>query len=199
MYAYIKGEITYKSPTLVYIETGGVGYAINISLYTFTQIENEEKTRLLTHLIVREDEMTLYGFSSDKERTLFTKLIQVSGIGPNTARVILSSLNPDEVVSAIVSEDADTFKRVKGIGPKTAQRVILDLKDKIDLSYTTDGKSALQSGQDKPNANLEATQALQALGFQRNRIIKVLNQITKEAESPMNTESLVKLALQRLS
>ncbi len=199
MYAYISGEISYKSPTVVYLDCGGVGYALQISLFTFSQIENEEKTRLLTHLIVREDELTLYGFSTEKERELFIKLISVSGIGPNTARVILSSLHPDEIVSAIAGEEVDTFKRVKGIGPKTAQRLILDLKDKVDSSDTIEGKGSFLSGSAKRGPLVEAGQALEALGFPKNKVNQVLNKINKENDKDLSTEELVKQALRSLS
>ncbi len=129
MISYIKGAITLKTPTYVVVETGGVGYHINISLQTYSKIEKLESVKLLTHLQVKEDSHTLFGFAEPGERDMFTKLISVQGIGTNTARLILSGLSTDEVKSAIVGENVTAFKKVKGVGPKTAKRLILDLKD----------------------------------------------------------------------
>ena len=131
MITYLKGEITFKTPTYVVVEVAGVGYRVNISLFTYSEIDKLEKVKILTYLHIKEDSHTLYGFSQESERSLFKHLISVSGVGPSTAQICLSSLNPDEIRAAIVGEDVNAFKRVKGIGPKTAKRIILDLKDKI--------------------------------------------------------------------
>ena len=131
MYAYIEGKYVFKSPTTVYIDVGGVAYVIHISLNTYSRIESAESGRLYTHLHVKEDAHTLYGFADEEEKNLFVLLLSVSGIGPNTARIILSSMVPIEVRTAILTDNDLAFKKVKGVGPKTAKRLILDLKDKI--------------------------------------------------------------------
>ena len=132
MIDFIKGEIAFKSPAYLIVETsGGVGYRINISLNTYAKIESLEKVKLLTYLQIREDAHVLFGFAEESERTLFTFLISVSGVGPSTAQVLLSGMSADEVRAAILSENEVAFSKVKGIGPKTAKRIILDLKDKI--------------------------------------------------------------------
>lgn len=200
MIHHIKGLITLKTPTYIVVETAGVGYQINISLHTYAQIEKLETVKLLTHLHIKEDSHTLYGFADDRERVFFTYLISVSGIGPNTAQVLLSSLNPEDVEQAILSEDVATFNKVKGIGPKTAKRIILDLKDKI----LKEGVKV--SGQINTLDNTiqeEALSALLALGFNRGQVQKILKQILqaqKSSDSPIkNVEELIKKALKQLS
>lgn len=138
MIAYVKGLLAHKNPSFVVIEAGGIGYHVNISLYTYTKIEGAETVKLLTHFHVKEDQQTLFGFYEEQERNIFRLLISVSGVGPATALVVLSSMNPDELRAAVIGEDVGTIRRVKGIGPKTAQRIILDLKDKMvkESGYT---------------------------------------------------------------
>ena len=196
MIAYIKGEITYKNPTYVYVETYGVGYQIHISLQTYAAIEKLEKVKLLTYLHIKEDSHTLYGFSEDKERQLFVLLISVSGIGPNTARVILSSMTADEVRAAIIGEDISAFKQVKGVGPKTAKRVILDLKDKVmkdagdaEFSFTPVNNTIRD----------EALSALVALGFSKIQVQKTLNQVIRQQPGISSVEELIKVVLKKLS
>ena len=196
MITYIKGAITFKSPTYIIVETGGVGYHVNVSLHTYAQVEKLETVKILTHLHIKEDSHTLYGFSEDIERKLFVLLISVSGIGPNTAQILLSSLNPDELRAAIISEDVLTFKRVKGIGPKTAKRIILDLKDKV---MKDSGEVPITIGPKDNTIRNEALSALVALGFSRIQVQKALNKILKEQPDVTNVENLIKLALKQLS
>ena len=197
MIAYVKGPITHKTPTYVIVEAGGIGYHINISLYTYSKIETLASVQLLTYFHVKEDGQTLYGFSEETERDLFVKLISVSGIGPNTARILLSSITPQEARTAIISEDVRTLNGVKGIGPKTAKRLILDLKDKLmkdagesDVILPVAGNNQLRE---------EALSALTTLGFNRIRVQKVLNKVLKENKAIPNSETLIKLALRNLS
>src|ERR1700744_4363447 len=131
MYAYIDGKLAFKSPAYVVIDAGGVGYHINISLNTYSKLGEGERCKLLTWLHVKEDAHTLYGFAEEGERRLFLHLISISGIGPNTGRMILSSITPQEIQNAIVSGNVSQIQRIKGIGPKSAQRIILELQDKL--------------------------------------------------------------------
>ena len=131
MYAFLEGELTYKSPSLLYLLVGGVGYEVNITLQTYSHIANLEKCRLYTHLQVREDAWVMYGFADEEERATFRQLLNINGVGAATARIILSSLTTDELERAIMHEDSKTLEKVKGIGNKTAQRIILELKGKV--------------------------------------------------------------------
>lgn len=195
MISYVKGQITFKNPTYLIVETGGIGYHINISLHTYAKVESLEKVKLLTHLHIKEDSHTLYGFAEEAERSLFVHLISVSGIGPNTARVVLSSMNPDEVRSSIVGENVTAFNKVKGIGPKTAKRIILDLKDKI---VKESGDAPISIAAVDNTLRQEALSALVALGFSKIKVQKVLNQILREQPKVENVEVLIKLALKKL-
>lgn len=197
MIAYIKGEITLKNPTFLIVETGGIGYMIHISLYTYSQIEKLENTRILTHMHIKEDSHTLYGFSDEQERSLFRHLISVSGIGPGTAQIILSAMNPDDIRAAIIGERDDAFRSVKGIGPKTAKRLILDLKDK--LSKDGGETTPLTLSPADNTIREEALSALVALGFNRIAVQKTLNQILKQQPAIGSVEPLIKLALRELS
>jgi Holliday junction DNA helicase RuvA len=197
MITYIKGEITFKNPAFLVLETGGIGYMIHISLQTYTQIEKLDHTRILTHLHIKEDSHTLYGFAEEQERSLFRHLISVSGIGPGTAQIILSAMNPTDIRAAIIGERDDAFRTVKGIGPKTAKRLILDLKDKL----SKDGGETL-SPPLSPSDNTireEALSALVALGFNKITVQKTLNQILKDQPAIGSVEPLIKLALRALS
>ncbi len=196
MISYVTGAITFKSPTYVVVEAGGIGYQINISLNTYSQIEKLESVKILTHLHVKEDSHTLYGFVDEAERSLFILLLSVSGIGPNTARILLSSMTAQEARAAIISEDVLAFNKVKGIGPKTAKRIILDLKDKI-LKDSGDSPIAL-SVQDNTIRD-EALSALVALGFARVQVQKVLNRILSGQSKVVSVEELIKLSLKQLS
>ncbi len=196
MIAYIKGEITYKSPTYILVETGGIGYHVNISLNTYAQIEKLEKVQILTHLQVKEDSHTLYGFAEEAERSMFVLLISVSGIGTNTARVLLSSLKVEEVRMAIVSENVAAFNKVKGIGPKTAKRIILDLKDKV---IKESGDTPMSISPINNTIREEALSALVALQFPKIKVQKVLNKILQQQPNISNVEEMIKLALKNLS
>jgi Holliday junction DNA helicase RuvA len=196
MITYIKGEITFKTPTYVVVETGGIGYFINISLYTYSKIEQLEKVKILTYLSVKEDSHTLYGFADNAERSLFTLLISVSGIGPSTARIALSSMPPEDLRNAILTENEAAFKQVKGVGPKTAKRIILDLKDKL---VKESGEAPITFSIQDNTIRDEALSALMALGFNRIHVQKALNKILKEQSDVDSVESLIKIALKRLS
>jgi len=196
MIAYIKGDITYKSPTYICIETGGIGYGIYISLNTFSKIEHLEKVKLFTHFHVKEDSQTLYGFYEEAERRLFLHLISVSGVGPTTAQVMLSTMNAEELRAAIISENVAAFKKVKGVGPKTAKRLILDLKDKM-IKESGDAAFTIE-----PTVNntirQEALSALLSLQVNKIQAQKVLNKILREQPSINTVEELIRLALKEL-
>ncbi len=197
MIAYLKGKITHKTPTSIVVETtGGVGYQVNISLNTYGHVEHKNEIKILTYLHVKEDAHTLYGFAEEGERSLFKLLISVSGIGPNTAQVLLSSMPSLEIRQAIISEDVVAFKKVKGVGPKTAKRMILDLKDKI---IKDSGDSPLTMLPVNNTLRDEALSALVALGFQKNKVQKTLNQILKQNNEIEKVEGLIKIALKQLS
>lgn len=195
MIEYIKGNITELSPASAVIDCNGLGYFINISLNTYTAIQNLSIAKLYIYEAIREDAYILYGFADKKERELFLLLISVSGIGGNTARMILSSLSPAELCNVISSENANLLKTVKGIGLKTAQRVIVDLKDKIK---TTNGIEGV-SGSVSVNSEIqdEAVSALTMLGFNTAASQKVVFSILKD-EPEARVEQVIKLALKRL-
>jgi len=196
MISYIKGAITFKNPTFIIVETGGIGYKVNISLHTYGKIEKAETIKILTHLQVKEDSHTLYGFAEGAERKLFRHLISVSGIGPSTAQTMLSSMSPEEARSAIIGENVAAFKTVKGIGPKTAKRLILDLKDKL---LKDGGDTALvAAGVDNTLRN-EALSALVSLGFNKIQSQKVLSKILKEQPQIKTVEELIRLSLRQFS
>jgi holliday junction DNA helicase RuvA len=197
MIDFIKGQIAYKNPAFIILETsGGVGYRLNISLNTYAKIEKEENVRLLTHLQIREDAHVLFGFAEETERHLFQMLISVSGVGPATAQVLLSGMNADEVRSAILGENEGAFNKVKGIGPKTAKRIILDLKDKI----VKDGGETMSMNLSVGNNTMrdEALSALMSLGFQRIAVQKVLNKILLD-KAAASVEELIKTAIRQLT
>jgi Holliday junction DNA helicase RuvA len=196
MISYIKGAIAVKSPTYVVIEAGGLGYKVNISLNTYTQIEKLEKVKLLTQFIVKEDSQTLYGFENAGERSLFNHLISVSGVGPNTAMIMLSSMSPDEIKSAIIGENIAMLKKIKGIGDRTAKRIVLDLKDKI---VKESGDAPLTLLPQNNTLRDEALQALTTLGFNKIQAQKALNKILKESPETNSVEKLIKKALKFLS
>ena len=193
MISHIQGRLVEKNPTDVVIECNGVGYLINISLHTFSSLPASEQVKLFTHLIVREDAHILYGFSSVAEREIFRLLISVSGVGASTARTMLSSLAPEQIVDAIAGNDTATIQSVKGIGTKTAQRVILDLKDKILKIYGLSSNSIESSNTNK----IEALSALETLGFARKQAEKVCDSLVKE-NPQASVETIIKLALKKL-
>ena len=197
MIAYIKGDITLKNPTFLVLETGGIGYMVHISLHTYSHIEKLENARILTHLYIKEDSHTLYGFADEQERSLFRHLISVSGIGPGTAQIILSAMSPEDIRAAIIGERDDAFRSVKGIGPKTAKRLILDLKDK--LSKDAGEVAPLPLSPSDNTIREEALSALVALGFNRIAVQKTLNLILKQQPAIGSVEPLIKLALRELS
>jgi Holliday junction DNA helicase RuvA len=193
MITHIQGRLIEKNPTDVVIDCNGVGYFINISLHTFSEIPASENVKLFTHLQVREDAHILYGFTSVAEREIFRLLISVSGVGASTARAMLSSLAPNQVLDAIAQNDITTIQSVKGIGAKTAQRVVLDLKDKILKVY---GLSAISAGTSNTNKN-EALSALETLGFNRKLAEKVCDNIVSE-NPQASVEMIIKQALKNL-
>ena len=198
MFAYLSGRITHRTPTLIHLDVNGVGYDVNISLNTFTEIESKDEVKLYTHLYMREDIHTilLYGFYTMVEKDLFLLLTSVSGIGMNTARIILSSLHPLEVKAAIASGDAATFKRVKGIGGKTADRLILDLKDKITRLATAEELEQIKTIPSSASSNEEAVAALVSLGFQK---AKAENAVSSVSSPGSKLEEVVKAALKLLT
>ncbi len=193
MITHIKGRLIEKSPTNVVIDCGGVGYLLHISLHTFSLLPEGEALQLYTHLQVKEDAHTLFGFAEKSEREIFRLLISVSGIGASTARTMLSSLHPNQIKEAIAINDVATIQSIKGIGAKTAQRVIIDLKDKILKVYNIDEVSVSQSNTNKD----EALSALETLGFNRKLAEKAVDRVLKQ--TPKETvENIIKQALKNL-
>ena len=193
MITHLKGKLAEKNPTHVVIDCNGIGYFVNISLHTYSNLTDNETIKLYTHLQVKEDAHTLYGFSSLAEREIFRLLISVSGIGTNTARTMLSSLSPKQVREGIATEDVALIQSIKGIGLKTAQRVIIDLKDKILKIYDIDEVSVKESNTNKE----EALSALEVLGFNKKQAEKALDKIVA-AQPESSVEQLIKLALKNL-
>lgn len=193
MVTHLRGKLVEKNPTDLVIDCGGVGYNVNISLHTFSLIPDQESVEIYTHLQVKEDSHTLFGFAEKSEREIFRLLISVSGIGTSTARTMLSSLHPDQVKDAIASNDVATVQSIKGIGAKTAQRIILDLKDKILKVYNIDEVSVSKSNTNKD----EALSALETLGFHRKIAEKVVDRVLKNTPSE-SVENIIKLALKNL-
>lgn len=196
MIAFLDGKLAHKEPTFVLIDVNGVGYHVNISLTTYSSIKNEERCRLLTHLHVKEDSHTLYGFSGSGEKSIFLNLISISGIGPSTALMMVSSLSPSEIKDAIVREDVKLIQSVKGIGGKTAQRVILELKDKMLKDGSIDDAAIQASGGNANNTvRDEALQALTTLGIPRATAEKSLNKALKQLGTQVSVEVLIKESL----
>jgi holliday junction DNA helicase RuvA len=191
MYAFIEGKISEITPASVVIDCQGVGYDISISVNTYSQIKDQTNCRLFTHLAVREDAMVLFGFAKEQERALFRNLISVSGVGAGTARLILSSLTPEEVSGAIASGNVPLLQRVKGIGGKTAQRIVIDLKDKLGKDPGL--KDIL--GTPHNTKKEEALSALTMLGFNKKLAEKTIDKILKDEGTPLSVEQLIKSAL----
>ena len=194
MYEYIKGKIIELNPSFVILETSDIGYFIKISLNSFSEISDKSEIKLFLHQILREDTNDLYGFLLKTEREIFRLLISVSGIGANTARLMLSSLKPEEIKTAIITNDVATIKSVKGIGVKTAQRVIIDLKDKIEKIGATDINNVPLDNTNKQ----EALSALVMLGFTKKTAEKAVNKVVK-GEPNLSVEDIVKKSLKSLS
>jgi len=194
MFEYVKGPITDITPAYVVIESAGIGYYMNISLQTFSILEGKKEALIYLHLVVREDAHLLYGFANKDERELFRHLISVSGVGANTARVILSSMSAAEIQNAISLADINALKQIKGIGLKTAQRIVIDLKDKVFGKEI--GSAQLFSSVNNTTRH-EALSALVMLGFNKSAVEKVLDQLLKD-QNTLNVEGLIKLALKRL-
>lgn len=193
MFEYIKGDINELTPTAVIVENHGMGYYINITLNTYSQLSGHKSAQLYLHQVIRDDAHLLFGFKELKERDVFRLLISVSGVGANTARVMLSSLTAEEIKKAIFSNNSKTLQDVKGIGAKTAQRIIIELKDKIGKEDEL-GEIVL------PQNNTirdEALSALVMLGFAKHTVAKVLDKVIK-ANVPASVEELIKVALKQL-
>lgn len=195
MIAFVKGKLAHKDPTHVIIDANGIGYFIHISLNTFSQIKDQEACQLHTYLHVREDAQTLFGFSGIAEKNLFLHLISVSGIGPSTGLMMLSSLSADEIKTAIINEDVKVIQSVKGIGSKTAQRAILELKDKLRKEGFEPSEDKFSSGSSNTLKH-EALSALLTLGINKNVAQKSIDSVLKKSENSINLETLIKKALQ---
>ena len=193
MYDYLRGEIAEIAPTYAVIDCAGVGYYVNISLNTYTAIQNLREAKLFVYEAIREDAYTLYGFRDKEEREMFELLISVSGVGPNTARMILSSLTVDDLMSVIASGNSGMLKSVKGIGAKTAQRIIVDLKDKV----AGVGGAAAVAETGSGEAYEEAVAALVMLGFTRAAVQKAVGKLLRE-QPTLKVEEIIKMALKIL-
>lgn len=196
MYEYIKGIIVEATPTYVVVENNGIGYNISISLNTYTEIRDNKEVMLYLHFLVREDANLLYGFHTNNEKILFRKLISVSGIGPNTAMVMLGYMSVEEIISAIQTENINAIKQVKGIGIKTAQRVIIDLKDKVGFMEIENTDKYIISNKSN-EIREEAIAALSMLGFAKSQSTKVVDKIIAK-ENIDTVETLIKYALKQL-
>jgi len=195
--AYLNGEITHKTPTYIYVDCHGVGYHVNISLNTYSKLESLQKIKIFTYLNVKEDEQSLFGFFDDDERSLFVLLISVSGVGVNTARVILSYMNPEEVRTAIIHDNPVALGKVKGIGPKTAKRIILDLKDKV-IKETGTEQVILLSPEGNTIRN-EALSAMIALGFPKPVVEKQIKSVMEKNPNIEAVEDLIKQVLKQMN
>jgi Holliday junction DNA helicase RuvA len=194
MIAYLEGNFTQRTPTFIVVDIHGIGYQVNISLNTYEKVANLEKGKLLTHFIVKEDGHSLYGFYEEGERSLFRHLISISGVGPNTARTMLSSLNPEEIKKAIVRGDVSFLKTIKGIGPKSAQRIIVELQDVLS-------KDAPENYSSLPVKNRTVDEALTAmvmLGFSKPQSEKAIDRVLKENPENISVENIIKQALRMI-
>ncbi|WP_256003586.1 MULTISPECIES: Holliday junction branch migration protein RuvA [Pedobacter] len=194
MFAYIDGKLTFKCPAYVVVEAGGVGYHINISLSTYSSLPEGERCKIYTWLHVKEDAHTLYGFADEDERRLFLHLISVSGIGPNTGRMMLSSITPTEIQAAIIQGDLPLIQRIKGIGAKSAQRLVLELQDKLKK----EGSGSLMAAPVRNSVKDEAIAALVMLGFSKPASEKALVAVEKVHGKDLLVEQMIKLALKNL-
>jgi len=194
MYAYLQGKFTYKSPAQVYVDVNGIGYEVNISLNTYSHIQSLEQGKLFTHLQIKEDGHTLFGFFDKQEKDMFVLLIGVSGVGAATARMMLSSLKPDEVSRAIMQSNIKLLESVKGIGKKTAERLVLELKDKVG-KQSLDANHSLHMGN---SLEQDALNALTALGISRSQAEQSIQKIIRDEPSVSQLEDLIKKALKAI-
>lgn len=192
MIEFLKGRLVEKNPAFLVVECNGVGYYVNISLNTYSSVADEEQIMIYIHQVIREDAHLLFGFKDADERKVFRSLLNVSGVGANTARTILSSMNPSEVREAIASGNSKAFEKIKGIGGKTAQRIIVDLSGKLDLSQISESSSGVSS-----QSKNEALSALTTLGFDKNQAEKAIDKILASHNNP-KVEELIKLALKNM-
>lgn len=196
MYAYLQGKFTYKSPAQIYVDVNGIGFEVNISLHTYSSIQNLAEGRLFIHMQVKEDGHSLFGFFDKEEKDIFLLLISVSGVGASTARMMLSSTRPDEITKAIQLGDVKLLERVKGIGKKTAERLVLELKDKVGKQT-----SGSLSGVSVPIANTieqDALIALTALGINRSQAEQSIQKIIRTEPDISKLEELIKKALKAI-
>lgn len=193
MIAYLKGDFVFKSPAVIHVDVAGVGYEVQISLHTYTKIQNLDKGILYTALLIREDAHILYGFYDIAEKEIFLQLLSVSGIGASTARVMLSYMKPDELARAIIQGDTKTLEGLKGIGKKTAERMVLELRDKLSKNSMDSNFSALKNN----TLQQDALNALTALGINRQQAGQALEK-TLAANPNLSIEELIKLALRTL-
>lgn len=194
MYEYIDGKLTFKCPAYIVVEAGGIGYHINISLNTYSSLADAERCKVYVWLHVKEDAHTLYGFADEGERRLFLHLISVSGIGPNTGRMMLSSITPHEIQTAIVNADLPLIQRIKGIGVKSAQRLVLELQDKLKK----EGSGSLIAAPLRSTVKEEALSALIMLGFAKPASEKAIDGAVKSGGQELTVEQMIKLALKHL-
>lgn len=194
MINHLNGRLIEKHPSHVVIECNGVGYFVNISLHTFDKIGKNENIKLYTHLSIREDAHTLYGFAEEDERVMYKQLVSVSGIGPSTAIVILSSLGPKSIKEALINEEVSILQSIKGIGGKTAQRMVIELKDKMEKD--TEIQLQIEGGQRA--LKQEALSALQVLGFERKRVEKTIDVILKRMPEDTPIEHIIKNVLKEM-
>jgi Holliday junction DNA helicase RuvA len=194
MFDYIDGKLTFKCPAYIVVEAGGIGYHINISLNTYSSLQDAERCKIYTWMHIKEDAHTLYGFAEEGERRLFLHLISVSGIGPNTGRMMLSSITPNEIQNAIVHGDLNLIQRIKGIGVKSAQRLVLELQDKLKK----EGSGSLISAPLNNTVKEEALSALMMLGFAKQPAEKAIDNAVKTGGTDLTVEQMIKTALKNL-
>jgi Holliday junction DNA helicase RuvA len=194
MIEYIEGNFTIKTPTYIVVDANGVGYKMNVSLHTYEKIANKSGGRLLAHPVYREDTQDLFGFFNESERELFRQLISISGVGPNTARMMLSSLSPDDLRRAIIRGDVALIKTVKGVGPKSAQRIVVELQDTLTRTTAPEVVSSMPQSRTAE----EALAAMTMLGFGRLQAEKAIAGILREQKGEMTVEELIKQALKTI-
>jgi Holliday junction DNA helicase RuvA len=194
MIEYLEGRLTVKTPTYIVVDINGLGYHVNISLHTYEKVANLEKVRVFIHPVIKEDAHMLFGFFDEPERALFRHLISVSGVGPNTGRMMLSSLSPEELKRAIIRGDVSLIKSIKGIGPKGAQRIIVELQDVLKKTSTED--FAVNTG--KSRVIDEALAAMTMLGFNRLIAEKAISKVLQEHPADIPVEELIKQALKSI-
>jgi holliday junction DNA helicase RuvA len=195
MFEYISGTLTEKNPAYLIVDNQGVGYYVNISLHTFSLLKDKKEAKILIHFVVREDAQILFGFADEAERIIFRQLISVSGVGANTARMILSSLSPQEVANAIANGEVNVLQKIKGIGAKSAQRIIVDLKDKILKTNIPSENLSIEYNRNKDDALI----ALVTLGFSKIQAEKTLKRVFAEIDENAAVEDVIKQALKLLN